>query len=507
MNVILFVSDTFRHDNLSCYNKSTRVRTPRLDQFARQAFVFNNAYLGSFPTVPNRLDIMSGRFSFIDREWGPLPHDVVTLQQILGVGGVVTQMIIDNPHLLEMGYDYSRGFTGFEWIRGQESDSWKTAPANLQMPAAGHRNRSVDYELPKYLRSTARWKTEEDHFVARTVCSACEWLEENQDQEKFFLYVDVFDPHEPWDAPQHYVDLYDPGYQGLEIIYPQYDFWRNFLTPAELNHIRCTYMAEATMVDHWFGVLLDQIDELGMGEDTAVMFCSDHGFLFGEHDIIGKSLLTETEGQLYQEAIPMYDEIRRIPVMIRLPGQARGKSVNALVQAPDLMPTILEMAGVVSSEPVVGVSRVKALQCGMFFNEGWHFKPEDLHGRSLVPLMDGRVDRFRDLVVCSNTLLHHTPVLAKSAIVTEDGWCLHYAGKYSEVQRGGSMHTDKLIDLQNSRINVSPALYYLRDDPREQKNVIYGNEALAAAILHRYVAWLEQLGTREEHLAGRRALR
>ena len=113
MNIVLIMSDTFRHDNLSCYG-STRVKTPRLDEFAKESCVFENAYLGSFPTVPNRLDIMSGRFSFIDREWGPLPDETVTLQQVLSASGVVTQMITDNMHLLENGYNYSRGFNAFE---------------------------------------------------------------------------------------------------------------------------------------------------------------------------------------------------------------------------------------------------------------------------------------------------------------------------------------------------------------------------------------------------------
>ena len=118
MNVILVMSDTFRCDNLSCYGPTT-VKTPRLDQFAQQSCVFTNAYLGSFPTIPNRLDIMSGRFSFIDRDWCPLPAETVTVQQILSASGVTTQLICDNPHLIEMGFNYERGYDGWEWIRGQ----------------------------------------------------------------------------------------------------------------------------------------------------------------------------------------------------------------------------------------------------------------------------------------------------------------------------------------------------------------------------------------------------
>ena len=76
MNIIFVMSDTFRYDNLSCYGP-TQTKTPRLDEFAEGSFVFDNAYLGSFPTIPNRLDIMSGRFSFIDHEWCGVPCRVI----------------------------------------------------------------------------------------------------------------------------------------------------------------------------------------------------------------------------------------------------------------------------------------------------------------------------------------------------------------------------------------------------------------------------------------------
>jgi arylsulfatase A-like enzyme len=507
MNVILFVSDTFRYDNLSCYAK-TRAKTPVLDQFAREAFVFDNAYLGSFPTVPNRLDIMSGRFSFIDREWCPLPPETVTLQQVLSASGVVTQLIADNPHTFEMGFNYDRGFTGFEWIRGQESDHWKTAPKHLDLPKDGSKIRCLESVVEVFLRNSAWWKSEQDRFVARTVRSACQWLEENQDQDQFFLFIDTFDPHEPWDAPQKYVDMYDTGYQGTPIFYPHVGFWKELFTGQEMEHIRSLYLAEVSMVDHWLGVLLDKVDELGLAEDTAVIFTSDHGYLFGEHDLTGKNLQPETDDGMFYETIPLYSDIRRVPLLIRLPGQTQGQRISALVQSPDLMPTILEMSGLVASESIGGRSRTKALQCGVFVTKEWEFNPETIHGVSLMPLLCGEVNKHRDIVVCSNTLIHHTPMIAKSAIVTEDGWCLHYAGKYEQMKEGGSSlwWLLKLIDPERARMSTEPALYYLPEDPNETSDVMGENPALSREIHERYVRWLEKVGTPEEHLAGRRKL-
>jgi len=503
VNVILFISDSFRRDNLSCYGP-TSVRTPRLDRFAEQACVFENAHLGSFPTMPNRLDIMSGRFSFIDHEWCPLPRDTVTLQQVLSASGVVTQMIVDTPHLIEMGFNYERGFDAWDWIRGQETDRWKVKPRQVKLPASRSKLRDPDFLVTGFLRNTNWWKSEEDRFVARTVRAACDWLEENQDLDKFFLYIDTFDPHEPWDAPKQYAEMYDPGYEGEEVIYPHYDFWRNFMSERELHHSRALYWAESSLVDRWFGVLLDKIEELGMADDTAVIFVSDHGYLFGEHGHVGKSLITADTG--HYEAIPMYEDIRRIPLLVRMPGQAEERRLQALVQPVDLMPTILEMAGLVVSETVAGQSRIQALQCGVFYSEDWRFQPEAIHGKSLMPIVRGEVDHLRDIAVSSNTLIHHSPILAKCAVVTEDGWCLHYSGNYDSIERDAKMFINRLTDPEGARAPIAPALFHISEDPGELENQLAASEKLANELHARYVGWLEEAGTPAEHLAGRRKL-
>jgi hypothetical protein len=203
----------------------------------------------------------------------------------------------------------------------------------------------------------------------------------------------------------------------------------------------------------------------------------------------------------------MYNDIRRVPLLIRLPQQTESQRIQALVQHPDLLPTILEMDGLVASESIGGQTQTQLLQCGMFTTSNWEFRPEDIHGKSLMPLMHGETDRHRDIVVSSNTLIHHSPVLAKCAIVTEDGWCLHYAGNYEKVTEHGAMYTNVLRDPEAALIPTQAALYYLPDDPHESNNVVEENAQLAGEIHQRYVTWLEEAGTPEEHQAGRRKLR
>jgi hypothetical protein len=111
------------------------------------------------------------------------------------------------------------------------------------------------------------------------------------------------------------------------------------------------------------------------------------------------------------------------------------------------------------------------------------------------------------MAVSSNTIIHHTPLLAKTSIVTEDGWCLHYFGKYNQLAPEAKMGSLKVIDPEAARLPTEPELYYIPDDAQEAVNVIDENERLAEEIHAHYVKWLEEAGTPEEHLAGRRSLR
>ena len=97
------------------------------------------------------------------------------------------------------------------------------------------------------MRNNLLRNSEEDYFCAQTMRETEKWLEKNY-RKKFFLYVDAFDPHEPWDPTHYYVDFYDQGYQGEEVIYQVYGP-SDYLTEREMRHIRAHYAAEVTLVD------------------------------------------------------------------------------------------------------------------------------------------------------------------------------------------------------------------------------------------------------------------
>jgi len=240
MNVILIVSDTFRHDYLGCYGNEW-IRTPSLDGFARKATVFDRAYAASFPTVPHRHDLYTGRYTFTYSDWAPLPKNETVLPQALRQTGCVTQLIVDTPHILKDGFNYDRGFDGWLWIRGQENDRYMTAPKEVKLPCEPSKLRKRGVTTTQHLRNVSSRRSESDHFVAQTMTAAMKWLELNYNQhDKFFLHVDTFDPHEPWDPPRWYVDMYDPGYDGEEVVYPVYG-------PSDYSDRRRTQPLQGTL--------------------------------------------------------------------------------------------------------------------------------------------------------------------------------------------------------------------------------------------------------------------
>ena len=105
------------------------------------------------------------------------------------------------------------------------------------------------------------------------------------------LFVDEFDPHEPFDTPEPWAGRYDPEWEGELLIWPPYDVGAveaGRLSEREGRQIRANYGAKLSMIDHWVGEVFDALDERGLWESTAVIVCTDHGHYLGEKDIWGK---------------------------------------------------------------------------------------------------------------------------------------------------------------------------------------------------------------------------
>ena len=344
MNVVVVMMDSFRPDHVGAYGP-TRCLTPCLDAFAQRATVFEQARQATFPTVPTRADMFSGKAVYPELGWEPLPRQWPVLAQTLANAGYLTQMVIDTPHPISKGFHYERGFASYQWIKGQESDIVYTDPDpdDVPLPAPAETLRNPGHLRKAHYRTRLRWELERDRYAPRTMMAAMDWLERNRQRGPFFLYVDTFDPHEPWDAPPWYLELYaEPGFAGRAPDYPLYRRAANFLNEDEVRHLNAMYSAEATMVDRWVGRLLNQINRLGLAGDTAVFVMSDHGFYLGDHGFVGKLNMFPDEGGPW----PKYDALVRTVLMVHLPGQTHTVRSPALVQPCDLAPTICELVGV-----------------------------------------------------------------------------------------------------------------------------------------------------------------
>ena len=312
MNVVVIVSDTLRRDHIGAYG-SELIHTPHLDRFASESVVFDRHFAGSFPTMPARADLMTGRLSCAFMTWAPLPAGLPTVAEAFKTAGYLTTAIVDTPFYVRNGFGYDRGFHDFVWIRGQGDSS----------------------RLEERADARATWVGEADRYVARTMTAASEWLERHA-QERFFLVVDTWDPHEPWNPPAYYTRRYLADYAGEEV-QPPYAKWRDAgLTQRDVDVAHATYCGEVTMVDAWVGRLLEKIELVGIREETIVVFVSDHGFYFGEHDYLGKSVWVEEART--QTWSPLYGELTRIPLVVRVPGVGAERR-TALTSTPDLAPT------------------------------------------------------------------------------------------------------------------------------------------------------------------------
>lgn len=489
-NVILILSDSLRRDCVGCYGQPSwasdfktgigRIRTPHLDRFADNALVFDRAYIASFPTVLARNDLLTGQYTWTFKKWSPLDADAVTLQDKLKAANIFTGLIADTPHPYAPGFNYQRGFQTWELIRGQELDPWQGDPADPPLPAAPEKLRDPFTSLKQYLRNVSRRQGEEDYFSPRTMRTAAQWLERNYRRAPFFLMVDTFDPHEPWDPPQHYIDLYDPNYTGDRVIHPIYGPC-DYLSAAELNHCRAMYAGEVSMVDHWIGFLLDRIESLGLMKNTAIFIFSDHGFYHGEHGYIGKSIITEHA----QQALPLFPEVARVPMLAWLPGMERGAWTQAMVQTIDLMPTVCDLLGV----PI----------------------PDTVQARSMLPILEGRDTQGKSFVVCSPEVsfpgLAVPPPTMRSSIYRDD-WLLVYGSQVDpeEADRMNAASTTRMVDSVLRVVRTlepgpfHPMLFDLSSDPECKVNVLASHRDVGESLHREYVAFLEQAQVPETHL-------
>ena len=369
VNIVVVMSDTLRTAYLGCYGKAD-IHTPNLDRFAAQSAVFTEAYPESLPTIPVRRALHTGRRAFPFRHYRPLPWDIVylpgwqpmddgesTLAEDLAAAGYHTGFVADTLPYFAPGMNFTRGFRQWEFVRGKQQDRWASVHAADPRRAArihGADDPDNAYGLPRYHIANTDGRMDVDTCcTGRSFQWAIKFLEDNADV-RFYLLVDVFDPHEPWEAPEHFYRMYADGtYAGKTCVHAPYARDLGGLSGEQVADMVCHYRGLVSLVDHWFGRLLDKLDELRLADTTLVIFTSDHGTNFGDNlwRVIGKPGWALLPGTMH------------LPLIVRHPaGEGAGSRVGGLRYNTDIPATVYEAAGVAPSQAIDGLSLLPAVR-------------------------------------------------------------------------------------------------------------------------------------------------
>jgi arylsulfatase A-like enzyme len=354
MNVVLVILDSLRKDHVGAYGNDG-IETPNLDALAAGSLRFTRAYPESIPTLPARRAIHTGLRTWPFRNWDPpegetfmpagwqhIPEDQTTLSEILLAQGFNTTLFSDTHHLFKASMNFQRGFRLFDWVRGQERDRYRPTMRVSQervdqMVIPGNSESMVD-KVRQYLANTQGREDEEDWFAPRVFSMASEFVRAADDGQPFFLVVDCFDPHEPWDPPDRYVSRYD----GPEPIVPEYSD-AGWIGERELERMRELYAGEVAMTDRWLGRFLETLDSSDFAQETLLVVLSDHGVALGEHDATGKPFWA------------LYPEITDIPFFVRHPeGRGAGETSDFYASTHDVAPTVLGFLGIEPEQPMDG---------------------------------------------------------------------------------------------------------------------------------------------------------
>jgi len=378
LNVLFLASDDMR-PQLGCYGDPL-VKSPNLDRLAARGRLFQRAYCQQALCSPSRISLLSGRrisTTKIDQIGPPLRStmpDIVTLPQMFKNAGWHARSL---GKIYHVGIDDPASWNEPPWHSkaprdGPEGTALVKARA-AEMKAKGIPIQEKGPNRPSFGGPAFEGPDVADEALldgdtAREAIGAMRELAKTPDRP-FFLAVGFANPHVPWVAPKRYWDLYRPqdipiptnnfvprGAPAFAAKSGQDFLWYGnipkdrVITPEFGRQCLHGYLAAISYVDAQIGRLLDELDRLGLGGKTIVVFWGDHGYYMGEHGWWGSKHNN-------------YEGATRAPLMIAVPGaKAAGKPTRAVVEFIDIFPTLADLAGLPA--------------------------PAGIEGRSLRPLLD-----------------------------------------------------------------------------------------------------------------------
>ena len=252
--MLVIIVDSLRADHVF----GDRARTPNMDELMRAGLSFTRTYPEAMPTVPARNSILAGRRMFPFRNWRdrpgfldspgwePLTGLDNSLPGVLRRAGWWTGYVTDNPFLgFSTGYErLRRGFDLFEATGGQLGrvrplSSVPDQTLRHWLHPTIRSSPGIRLRVRKYMANSRNWDDDARSFAARVFRGGADALGTAAKRRPFALFVDTYEPHEPWTPPRRFVDLYgDPDYHGAEPSMPRYMRTRRWLD-RESARARC----------------------------------------------------------------------------------------------------------------------------------------------------------------------------------------------------------------------------------------------------------------------------
>jgi arylsulfatase A-like enzyme len=282
--------------------------------------------------------------------------------------------------------------------------------------------------------------------------NAVQWLRDHRD-EKFFLWLHLMGPHDPYRPAPEYRERFDTGYvgpiDGSRKLLRKIHARKHRLSERELAHIVSLYDADILQVDARIRTVLDVLNELDIASDTLVVFTSDHGEELYDHNFY------------FFHSLSIYESVLHVPLIFSLPGRLpRGKTVDAVVESIDLAPTMFELLGL----PI----------------------PDDFEGKSLVPLISG------DASAPAQPDAAYSELGPYIQSIRTDRW--HYIYNPRQLSSPGSRGED--TGRKGIFSIAREELYDLLEDPEQKHNVVGDHPGVAAELRDRVLVWR---GSDKEH--------
>jgi arylsulfatase A-like enzyme len=436
-NVVLIVLDTLGANYVGAYGANW-IKTPNIDRLARMGALFENAYSEGLPTIPCRRAMMTGRYTLPSKGWGPLEQDDTTIADILWGKDIQTALIYDTAPMRLPKYGYSRGFDYVRFCYGHEldMDRFKDTPLDPSLKAEDFIAKNQVFkengefidpgskmlltEVEGVLKQRQNWCGDHENWAGVVGREAIRWLEDIRDATKpFFMWMDSFDPHEPWDPPSVWKKEpcpYDPEWEGPPIVQAPWTDMKGRISEREAQHIRALHAEKVTLADKWVGKVLDKIRSLGLWDDTLIILTSDHGQPMG-HGEHGHGIMRKCRPWPYEEVV-------HVPLIIQMPGGRPGQRIKGFTQSCDIAPTVLDALGCLGSTDSGSASHEAVKGASV----------EDIQGFSLLPLVTGEKERVRDFAIAgyySNSW----------SIITGDYSYIHWLNELA-AKKGGEGDTD-----------------------------------------------------------------